>query len=314
MNTQQKQQPQSSSINTKNTINVIQNNFYFNNTNNASTKMNGDDVIICGTDESKTVTTKSDGIEIIRTTLDERKRTLTLPLDNSLLTKIKNAYPTPSICVTPHLNYSISIIETPSTDIKLPTPMVDSMISELLNQQEIGNIKESTNLSAVTQILPASSQPQIPQIDPNSFTTLSSTSMFSMQEIIKDEPQTVPTHKQAAKRARRTSTKQSSSISSTSSSPTRSSSCDNKTVTTVNGDLSEDKAELKRKRNREAARKCRTRKLEKIATLENKVQELTDKNQTILEESNKISKEIESLKAKLNEHRESHGCDLPNNL
>jgi hypothetical protein len=68
--------------------------------------------------------------------------------------------------------------------------------------------------------------------------------------------------------------------------------------------------EKKRERNREAARKCRTRKLEKIATLETQVDDLMRQNQAERDKTKKLRDEIEILKKKIEEHQKIYNCDI----
>jgi hypothetical protein len=70
----------------------------------------------------------------------------------------------------------------------------------------------------------------------------------------------------------------------------------------------------KRERNREAARKCRTRKLEKIASLEKQVKDLKDKNSFVAQETHTLRDEINTLREKLMQHKRLHGCDISLNL
>lgn len=73
------------------------------------------------------------------------------------------------------------------------------------------------------------------------------------------------------------------------------------------------KLEKKRERNREAAQKCRQRKLEKIAELQKEVQGLSQDNDSISSESAKLRKEIENLQRIVDEHKKSFGCELKSN-
>ena len=70
------------------------------------------------------------------------------------------------------------------------------------------------------------------------------------------------------------------------------------------------KLEKKRERNREAARKCRTRKLEKIATLELQVKNLIDSNNLERAKTNTLNDELVSLRKKLEAHQKLHNCNL----
>lgn len=70
------------------------------------------------------------------------------------------------------------------------------------------------------------------------------------------------------------------------------------------------KLEKKRERNREAARKCRTRKLEKIANLEIQVKNLTESNEIEKAKTRALKEEINKIKQKLETHQKLHNCDL----
>lgn len=70
------------------------------------------------------------------------------------------------------------------------------------------------------------------------------------------------------------------------------------------------KLEKKRERNREAARKCRFRKLQKIAELEQKVKNLTDLNTEQKIKNKALMDEINEIKQKLQNHQKTHNCDL----
>ena len=84
-----------------------------------------------------------------------------------------------------------------------------------------------------------------------------------------------------------------------------------KPVTRINLDYQGVKRiDEKRKKNRLAARKCRTRKLEIIATLEQQVKELNAKNVKTADDSNVLIVEINNLKKQLQQHRQIHGCEF----
>lgn len=72
------------------------------------------------------------------------------------------------------------------------------------------------------------------------------------------------------------------------------------------------KLERKRARNRIAARKCRTRKLERIARLEERVKELKDQNSELSQLSTTLRDDICKLKQQIIEHVNS-GCRILNN-
>lgn len=74
------------------------------------------------------------------------------------------------------------------------------------------------------------------------------------------------------------------------------------------------KLEKKRERNREAARKCRTRKLEKIEQLQQQVQTLTDSNKQERAKNMALSEELNKIRQKLENHQKLHNCDLNMNL
>lgn len=69
------------------------------------------------------------------------------------------------------------------------------------------------------------------------------------------------------------------------------------------------KLERKRARNRVAARKCRTRKLERIARLEDKVADLKGQNNDLATQASKLRDEVCKLKQTIIEHVNS-GCQI----
>ncbi|KAM8974361.1 transcription factor JunB [Pelodytes ibericus] len=69
------------------------------------------------------------------------------------------------------------------------------------------------------------------------------------------------------------------------------------------------KVERKRLRNRLAATKCRKRKLERIARLEDKVRELKNENSGLSGTAGALREQVEQLKGRVREHAR-HGCQL----
>ncbi|XP_069803710.1 transcription factor JunB [Dendropsophus ebraccatus] len=69
------------------------------------------------------------------------------------------------------------------------------------------------------------------------------------------------------------------------------------------------KVERKRLRNRLAATKCRKRKLERIARLEDKVRELKSENSGLSGTAGALREQVEQLKGRVREHAR-HGCQL----
>ncbi|KAG8546592.1 hypothetical protein GDO81_018568 [Engystomops pustulosus] len=69
------------------------------------------------------------------------------------------------------------------------------------------------------------------------------------------------------------------------------------------------KVERKRLRNRLAATKCRKRKLERIARLEEKVRELKSENCGLSGTAGALREQVEQLKGRVREHAR-HGCQL----
>lgn len=69
------------------------------------------------------------------------------------------------------------------------------------------------------------------------------------------------------------------------------------------------KLERKRARNRIAARKCRTRKLERIARLEDKVSDLKGQNNDLSSQATKLRDEVCKLKQTIIDHANS-GCQI----
>ncbi|GFO04708.1 transcription factor ap-1 [Plakobranchus ocellatus] len=69
------------------------------------------------------------------------------------------------------------------------------------------------------------------------------------------------------------------------------------------------KLERKRARNRVAARKCRTRKLERISRLEDRVKDLKGQNNDLLGTANGLREQVMKLKQQIVEHA-NNGCQI----
>jgi len=69
------------------------------------------------------------------------------------------------------------------------------------------------------------------------------------------------------------------------------------------------KKEKKRERNRQAAQKCRTRKLTRIAELQKRINDLQGKNNDLSNTANHLRTDITKLERQLQEHR-AQGCTL----
>lgn len=69
------------------------------------------------------------------------------------------------------------------------------------------------------------------------------------------------------------------------------------------------KLERKRARNRIAARKCRTRKLERIARLEEKVNDLKNKNHELATHATSLNEQVVQLKQQIMDHMKT-GCQI----
>lgn len=69
--------------------------------------------------------------------------------------------------------------------------------------------------------------------------------------------------------------------------------------------------EKKRERNRQAAQKCRTRKLTRIAELQKRVNELQGKNKNLTNIADNLQTDIVKLEKQLHDHH-THGCTLNN--
>ncbi|CAF4029805.1 unnamed protein product, partial [Adineta steineri] len=69
------------------------------------------------------------------------------------------------------------------------------------------------------------------------------------------------------------------------------------------------KKEKKRERNRQAAQKCRTRKLTRIAELQKRVNDLQEKNKDLSDTADRLKTDITRLERQLQEHQ-SQGCTL----
>lgn len=70
------------------------------------------------------------------------------------------------------------------------------------------------------------------------------------------------------------------------------------------------KLERKREKNRRAAQKCRTRKLERIARLEHRTKELREQNARLAQESADVREQLLRLRSQIAEHFRN-GCFLP---
>lgn len=69
------------------------------------------------------------------------------------------------------------------------------------------------------------------------------------------------------------------------------------------------KLERKRQRNRLAASKCRSRKLERISKLEDKVKQLKSENADLTSMMNQMKETVSLLKLEVIQHNKA-GCDL----
>lgn len=69
------------------------------------------------------------------------------------------------------------------------------------------------------------------------------------------------------------------------------------------------KLERKRARNRIAARKCRTRKLERISRLEEKVNDLKNKNHELATHAASLNEQVIQLKQQIMDHMKT-GCQI----
>lgn len=67
--------------------------------------------------------------------------------------------------------------------------------------------------------------------------------------------------------------------------------------------------EKKRERNRQAAQKCRTRKLTRIAELQKRVNELQGKNRDLTSIAETLQSDIVRLERQLQDHH-TQGCSL----
>ncbi len=73
-----------------------------------------------------------------------------------------------------------------------------------------------------------------------------------------------------------------------------------------------DKLEKKRDRNRDAARKCRQKKLERLDQLANQVHLLSEQNKLKQAELELIRNDISFLIFQIDQHNLISGCDLKN--
>lgn len=146
-----------------------------------------------------------------------------------------------------------------------------------------------TTLSTVTSLSSMQNiNSSVNSMLPNSYAESRAASSIPLQNslpYIKDEPQTVPA-----------------------SYPN--SICSSPPMSPINMESQEKiKVERKRARNRIAARKCRHRKLERIARLEDKVNELKSQNSNLTNTASSLRDQVACLKQQILEHVKS-GCQV----
>lgn len=230
--------------------------------------------------------------------MNSSKRNLTLDLENSKNRKNRFGTPldTPLISTpdckkldmsTPEI---VELLKGSNEMLSLPTPT--SLRTYLTNTEHINgnvslhdpndNVNNSNNLVDTKNIDVYDFENQYPATVPTS-TTVTAYDCFSPESIrIKEEPmQMVP---------------------SVGSSPP---------VSPINMDTQEQiKKDRKKARNREAAAKCRKKKLEKIGILEVKVKQLKEENDELTGTVRRLTDEVMGLKAKVLKHHKN-GCVIP---
>lgn len=239
------------------------------------------------------------------------KRPMTLDLNSGK--KIKFGAP-PQLLTTPDiekLKFTLPELErfylnnqailghagTPTPSISIPKPITDEQdlyaapffeaLSSLHNNDsnsasrvEIGPLTNNSSNSSEYQ-----SEPKYSVLMPSS--DFSNIIPQHVKHVIKEEPQTVP------------SVPPSSSPSS---------------MSPINMESQEkQKLERKRQRNRVAASKCRRRKLERIAKLEDKVKLLKSENSDLTQSMSKLMVQISQLKQTVVEHVHN-GCEFTTNI
>lgn len=183
-------------------------------------------------------------------------------------------------------NLHNSILSSPDLNmLKVGTPELDNMIIGLPNTPTPSLLFPSRTVTAeqenfvegFEEVL-SNLRNQENNVDSNNSTQLNDTFLPN----IKEEPQTVP------------------SLQSNNSPP----------VSPVDMDYQERlKLERKRQRNRLAASKCRSRKLERISKLEEKVKQLKTENTELASMVNQLKENVSLLKFEVLTHNKA-GCEL----
>lgn len=178
---------------------------------------------------------------------------------------------------------SLSLINTPSLFAKAVTEEQEKFaepFSEILNNMHNNN--DSNNaLQVEIPMTSSGSNSSEYQSEPQYSVLLPSNNFSNIipHHIIKEEPQTVPT----------------------SSSPL---------MSPINMESQEEiKLQRKRQRNRVAASKCRRRKLERIAKLEDKVKQLKNENSDLTTTLKRLFEQISHLKETVMQHA-NNGCEF----
>ena len=170
----------------------------------------------------------------------------------------------------PQVNGGVTL-DTSSNNLTTLQP-VSTQAQQILNQ--VSNCNALTTTASVPSGMP---MPQTQTID---ISTLPVSTMSNQIQQVKEEPQTVP--------------------------------CMGLTppISPIDMDSQERiKLERKRERNRMAARKCRTRKLERISRLEDRVSQLKGENNDLSTTATSLRDQVARLKKQIMEHVNS-GCQV----
>lgn len=214
---------------------------------------------------------------------DVRKQNLTLDLHKDTSRSKKNRYETPLLSTPDLQSFALNqsevekMLTDPSMDFQTPTP---TTVRTLLtfNKAEPDLYDDNIPVYEPSHVMNGLAKDYDYE---NQYPAPLTYSMETLGVVkIKDEPQMVP--------------------SVTVSPP----------VSPIDMDSQErQKLDRKKARNRLAAAKCRKKKLEKIAQLENRVKELKDENSELGQKQATLKKEVTSLKERIVRHYQN-GCSI----
>lgn len=215
---------------------------------------------------------------------DVRKQNLTLDLHKDTSRSKKNRYETPLLSTPDLQNFALNqsevekMLTDPSMDFQTPTPTtVRTLLTFNKPEPDLYGDDNMPVYESSHTIMNGLSKNNDYDYE-NQYPAPLTYGMETLGVKIKDEPQMVPTV-----------------------SPP---------VSPIDMDSQErQKLDRKKARNRLAAAKCRKKKLERIAVLENRVRELKDENGELGQKQATLKREVTSLKERIVRHYQN-GCSI----